>query len=154
MKKLILTALMSLGFLCAAFAQEVTFTIVKTNGTSADYVLSSDAKIYYSDTKLFLDSNGQTVSYNLSELRKAYFSINDNGQEIDNQQYAVYPNPAHDVLKIQNISDNQSITIYSVDGKAIKQIEVSDEAEINVGDLQPGLYIIGVGNEFSKFIKM
>ena len=154
MKKLFLTALMALGFLCTAFAQEVTFTIVKTDGTSAGYVMSSDSKIYYSDTQIFIKSNGETVSYNLSELRKAYFSVNDDVNEVENQQFAIYPNPATDVLKILNTSGNQSVTIYSIDGKVVKRIEVSDEAEINVSDLKAGLYIIGVGNEFSKFIKM
>ena len=145
---------MSLGFLFTICAQEVTFTIMKNNGTTADYVMSSDAKIYYSDTQLFLDNNGETYTYILSELRKAYFTIIDNVAEVDNQQFTVYPNPTNDVLKIGNISDNQPVTIYSVDGKIIKKIEVSDEAEINVSDLQPGLYIIGVGNEYSKFIKL
>ena len=154
MKKLILTALMSIGFLCSVFAQEVTFTIMKTDGTTADYVMSSNAKIYYSDTQLFIDNNGVTESYNLSELRKAYFTIVDNIEETDNQQLAIYPNPVNDIVKISNVSDNQLVTIYSVDGKIIKKISISDEAEINVSELQPGLYIIGVGNEFSKFIKM
>ena len=145
---------MAFGFLCAAFAQEVTFTIVKTDGTSADYTLSTDSKIYYSDTQLFLKTNGETVSYDLSGLRKAFFSITDNDDEIENQHLAIYPNPATDVLRILNISENQSVTIYSIDGKVVKRIDVSDEAGINVSDLNAGLYIIGVGNEFSKFIKM
>lgn len=145
---------MSLVFLCPAFAQEVTFTIVKTDGTSADYTMSSDSKIFYSDTQIFIKSNGETVSYNLSELRKAYFSVNDDVNEVDNQQFAIYPNPATDVLRINNLSDNQHVTIYSIDGKMVKKFTMSAEAEINISDLQPGLYIIGVGNEFSKFIKM
>ena len=154
MKKLFLTALMAFGFLCTAFAQEVTFTIVKTDGTTADYLMSSDSKIYYSDTQIFIKSNGETVSYDLSGLRKAYFSVTDNDDEIENQHLAIYPNPVSDVLKIINTSENQSVTIYSIDGKVVKRIEVSEEAEINVSDLNAGLYIIGVGNEFSKFIKM
>lgn len=154
MKQLFLTALMALGFLCTASAQEVTFTIVKTNGTTADYTMSSDSKIFYSDTQIFIKSNGETVSYDLSGLRKAYFSITDNDDEIENQHLAIYPNPATDVLKILNTSENKSVTIYSIDGKVVKRIEVSEEAEINVSDLNSGLYIIGVGNEFSKFIKM
>lgn len=145
---------MALGFLSTAFAQEVTFTIVKTDGTSADHVMSSDSKIYYSDTQIFIKSNGETVSYNLSELRKAYFSVNDDVNEVDNQQFAIYPNPATDVLRINNLSDNQHVTIYSIDGKMVKKFTMSAESEINISDLQPGLYIIGVGNEFSKFIKM
>ena len=154
MKKLFLTALMALGFLSTAFAQEVTFTVVKTNGTTAGYVMSSDSKIYYSDTQIFIKSNGETVSYDLSGLRKAYFSTSDNDDEIENQHLTIYPNPATDVLKILNTSEYQSVTIYSIDGKVVKRIEVSNEADINVSDLNTGLYIIGVGNEFSKFIKM
>lgn len=145
---------MALGFLSTAFAQEVTFTVVKTNGTTAGYVMSSDSKIYYSDTQIFIKSNGETVSYNLSELRKAFFSVNDDVNEVENQQFAIFPNPATDVLKINNLSDNQHVTIYSIDGKMVKKFTMSAEAEINISDLQPGLYIIGVGNEFSKFIKM
>ena len=145
---------MALGFLSAAIAQEVTFTIVKTNGTTADYVMSSDSKIYYSDTQIFIKSNAETVSYDLSGLRKAYFSTSDNDDEIENQHLTIYPNPATDVLKILNTSEYQSVTIYSIDGKVVKRIEVSNEADINVSDLNAGLYIIGVGNEFSKFIKM
>lgn len=145
---------MALGFLCTAFAQEITFTIVKTNGTTAGYVMRSDSKIYYSDTQIFIKSNGETVSYNLSELRKAFFSVNDDVNEVENQQFAIFPNPATDVLKINNLSDNQHVTIYSIDGKMVKKFTMSAEAEINISDLQPGLYIIGVGNEFSKFIKM
>ena len=154
MRKFLLTALMSLVFLCPALAQEVTFTIVKTDGTTADYMMSSDSKIFYSDTQIFIKSNGETVSYDLSGLRKAYFSVTDNDDEIENQHLAIYPNPVSDVLKIINTSENQSVTIYSIDGKVVKRIEVSEEAEINVSDLNAGLYIIGVGNEFSKFIKM
>ena len=145
---------MALGFLSTAFAQEITFTIVKTNGTTAGYVMSSDSKIYYSDTQIFIKSNGETVSYDLSGLRKAYFSTSDNDDEIENQHLTIYPNPATDVLKILNTSEYQSVTIYSIDGKVVKRIEVSNEADINVSDLNAGLFIIGVGNEFSKFIKM
>ena len=154
MKKLLLTALMSFGFLCSVFAQEVTFTIVKTDGTTASYVMSTSSKIYYSDTQLFLDNNGETVSFNLSSLRKAYFSEIQSVNETDNQQFAIYPNPAKDVLRINNISDNQEVIIYSINGAVVKRDIVSEDAAINVSDLRAGLYIIGVGNEFSKFIKM
>ena len=154
MKKLFLTVLMSLGFLSAVLAQEVTFTIMKNDGTTVNHVMSSDAKIYYSDTQLFLNNNGTTVTYDLSGLRKAYFTVFDKVEDIDNQHLTIYPNPVKDILIISNIPDNQLVTIYSIDGKVIKRINVSNNAEINISDLQAGIYIIGVGNEFSKFIKM
>lgn len=154
MKKLFITIFMALGLTCSVFAQAITFNIVKTDGTTADYVISGNSKIYYSDTQLFIQNDGETVSYDLSDLRKAFFATIDNDDEIDHQQLAIYPNPATDVLKINNTSDYQTVTIYSIDGKVVKRVEVSDEDEINVSNLNAGLYIIGVGNEFAKFIKL
>ena len=154
MKKLFITVLMAVGFFYSMSAQNVMFTIVKTDGTTADYLMSSDAKIYYSDTQLFLDSNGETVSFQLSELRKAKFTLLDNVDNVDNQQLALYPNPAKDVLRINNITDNQEVTIYSMNGATIKRVVVSDNAEINISELRPGMYVVSTGRMFSKFIKM
>ena len=139
-----------MAFAGSVFAQSVTFNIVKTDGTTVQYVMSSDAKIYYSDTQLFLDS----ISFNLSELRKAYFTTFDNTNDIDNQQLAIYPNPAKDVLRIENIADNQEVTIYSINGAVLKRVVVSGDSEISINELRPGMYIVSAGNMFSKFIKM
>ena len=154
MKKFILTALILLGFLCTICAQEVTFNIVKNDGTTAAHIMSSDAKIYYSDTQLFFDDNGTTVTYNLSDLRKAYFSAPQSTEEIENQQLALYPNPAKDVLNIKNLADNQEVTIYSINGSVIMKTIASGDAEINISELRPGMYVICAGNLVSKFIKM
>ena len=154
MRKLLITIVIMVGMMYPALAQNVAFNIVKTDGTTASYVMSTSSKIYYSDTQLFLDNNGETVSFNLSSLRKAYFSEVQDVTETDSQHLTIYPNPANDILRIKNISDNQEVTIYSINGAMVKRAIVSDDAAINVSDLRAGLYIIGVGNEFSKFIKM
>ena len=154
MRKLLITALMVLGLASFSFAQDVTFYIVKTDGTTTSHAMSTSSKIYYSDTQLFFDDNGTTVSYNLSELRKAYFSAPQSTEEIENQQLALYPNPAKDVLNIKNLADNQEVTIYSINGAVIMKTIVSGNAEINVSDLHPGMYVVSAGNLVSKFIKM
>ncbi len=154
MRKFLITIVIMVGMMYPALAQNVAFNIVKTDGTTASYVMSTSSKIYYSDTQLFLDNNGETVSFNLSSLRKAYFSEVQDVTETDSQHLTIYPNPTNDILRINNISDNQEVTIYSINGAVVKRAIVSANAAINVGDLRAGLYIIGVGNEFSKFIKM
>ena len=154
MRKFLITALMVLGLAFFSFAQDVTFYIVKTDGTTTSHAMSTSSKIYYSDTQLFFDDNGTTVSYNLSELRKAYFSAPQSTEEIENQQLALYPNPAKDVLNIKNLADNQEVTIYSINGAVIMKTIVSGDAEINVSDLHPGMYVVSAGNLVSKFIKM
>lgn len=146
---------MFLGLLSSAIAQdEMIFTIMKNDGSTTDFVMNKSARIYYSDTQLqFFDGN-EIVSINFSDIRKAYFTAPQNVEEIDNQQFVVYPNPAKDVLRISGIAENQEVTIYTINGDVMMKLIASEGCEINISDLRTGLYIIGVGNEFSKFIKM
>jgi len=154
MRKFLITALMVLGLTSLSLAQNVEFNIVKTDGTTTSHVMNTNTKIYYSDTQLFFDDNGTTVSYNLSELRKAYFTTQQNTEEVENQQLAIYPNPAKDVLNIKNLADNQEVTIYSINGSVIMKTIASGNAEINISELRPGMYVVSAGNLVSKFIKM
>ena len=154
MRKFLITALMVLGLTSLSLAQNVEFNIVKTDGTTTSHVMNTNTKIYYSDTQLFLDNNGTTVSYNLSELRKAYFTTQQSTEEVENQQLTIHPNPAKDVLNIKNLADNQEVTIYSINGSVIMKTIASGNAEINISELRPGMYVVSAGNLVSKFIKM
>ena len=145
---------MVLGLTSLSLAQNVEFNIVKTDGTTTSHVMNTNTKIYYSDTQLFFDDNGTTVSYNLSELRKAYFTTQQSTEEVENQQLAIYPNPAKDVLNIKNLADNQEVTIYSINGAVVMKTIASGNAEINISELRPGMYVVSAGNLVSKFIKM
>lgn len=154
MRRFLITALMVLGLTSLSLAQNVEFNIVKTDGTTTSHVMNTNTKIYYSDTQLFFDDNGTTVSYNLSELRKAYFTTQQSTEEVENQQLAIYPNPAKDVLNIKNLADNQEVTIYSINGAVVMKTIASGNAEINISELRPGMYVVSAGNLVSKFIKM
>jgi hypothetical protein len=81
-----------------------------------------------------------------------------NQNEVQAQTIGLYPNPASDVLNIDN-KTGQSISeieVYSVNGVLVKQIK-NTQAAIPIGDLQSGLYFvkIQIGNEVRnfKFIK-
>ena len=155
MKKLLITALMFLGFLSSTFAQdEVTFTILKTNGSTTSFTMNRDARIYYSDTQLTFFDGNETVSINFSDIRKAYFTSPQDVEEVENQLLTIYPNPAKDILRISNITDNQEITIYSINGEVMKRLTISEDNYIDISDLHAGMYVISAGNIFSKFIKM
>ena len=145
---------MVLGLASYSFAQDVAFYVVKKDGTTTSHTMNTSSKIYYSDTQLFFDDNGSIVSYNLSELRKAYFSAPQSTEEIENQQLALYPNPSKDVLNLMNLADSQEITIYSINGAVIMKTIASGDAELNISDLHPGMYVVSAGNMVSKFIKM
>ena len=154
MKKILILVLMILGTAPFVIAQDVAFYIMKNDGTTTSHTMSTSSRIYYSDTQLFFNDNGTTVSYNLSDLRKAYFATPQSTEEIEIQQLAIFPNPANDVLNIKNLTDNQEVTIYSINGAVIMKTIVSGDAAINISELRPGMYIVSAGNLVSKFIKM
>ena len=146
---------MFLGLVSSTYAQdEVIFSILKTDGSTTTFLMDRDSRIYYNDSQLLFFNGDETVSINLSEIRKAYFTTPQDVEEVDNQQLTIYPNPAKDILRINNISDNQEVTIYSISGAVMKKVVVSGDNDINISDLHHGMYIISAGNMFSKFIKM
>lgn len=75
------------------------------------------------------------------------------------KQINVYPNPAADILNIElNASTSQtSYTIYGVDGSMVKQGFMSNNNQIHISDVSPGVYAIRVvgedGTYMSRFIK-
>lgn len=70
----------------------------------------------------------------------------------------VYPNPANDYV-VFNAMENSLIGIYDLQGQLCRSV-VSSEAEtrVDISSLQPGIYVISVGNEKSsatyKLVKM
>ena len=67
---------------------------------------------------------------------------------------AVYPNPMNDVLNIQ-LGDSQSdIVIYNSLGQVVRRYEnMSGDMQINVAELNAGLYFVKIGKEITKVIK-
>ena len=67
---------------------------------------------------------------------------------------AVYPNPMNDVLNIQ-LDDNQSdVVIYNSLGQVVRRYDnVSDDMQINVADLNAGMYFIKICDEIIKVVK-
>ncbi len=78
------------------------------------------------------------------------------GVNIDKtSQIKVYPNPSANKIYIEGIADDKSlIEIYSVDGKKIQSSSVRNKQEIDISDLQSGVYILKVEGQSRRIIKM
>ncbi|MBO6058506.1 MAG: T9SS type A sorting domain-containing protein [Bacteroidales bacterium] len=59
------------------------------------------------------------------------------------ESISVYPNPAHDIIRIEtrSIASVQSVDLYNVTGQKVLS---SNEKEINVSGLEPGVYFVRV----------
>jgi hypothetical protein len=70
-------------------------------------------------------------------------------QNVNAEPLTLSPNPASDVLNISNAASIKEIKIISLQGQVLKTIIVtSDKLEVNISDLQPGLYIVRGDNGF------
>ncbi len=72
--------------------------------------------------------------------------------------FAVYPNPVNNILKITNAEHIKSAAIFDLHGKLISEISLSSTNEIDVSNILTGIYILKIkdasGSDFSwKFIK-
>jgi hypothetical protein len=88
-------------------------------------------------------------------LENNALSIN---QGVSKSSITLFPNPTTSILNIENSSNEiiNSVSIYSINGKLIKEID-SFTTAINVSDLQSGIYFIKIEmnkNVFNyKFVK-
>jgi hypothetical protein len=66
-----------------------------------------------------------------------------------------YPNPCSNVLHLKGFKAKQGFTIFTSAGQVCKRGQLSNEADIDVRNLQNGLYILqlesGFQSSFSKF---
>jgi predicted outer membrane repeat protein len=68
-------------------------------------------------------------------------------------EIAVYPNPVQNTLNIKGIADFELLTISDLSGAVVEQHNSMDSfAQINVGNLTPGLYILQISNQNGELI--
>jgi len=129
--------------------------------TTADFLnLGFD---YNRDRKLnnFYNINGiwKNSSYSGSWMIRPYFGKNlTTGTEIIKPKtggnFKIYPNPTKDGINIQldNLDDYQyiKVSIYSLSGALIYQVNYTENQTIDVSGLSPGIYIIHLSDKTRK----
>ena len=64
----------------------------------------------------------------------------------------VYPNPATSHVSVNsNCGEQQTMNIFSIDGRMIFEMPISGEISIDVSNWQSGIYIIRIGSRTEKF---
>ena len=70
--------------------------------------------------------------------------------------WRIYPNPAHDVLNIEGLTEMSKVTIYNVAGGLVLNTQVKDN-EIDISQLSRGMYTVriisGQNNAAHLFLK-
>ncbi len=130
----------------------IWFTAVANDPNAVITGDGSFTDIGHNDTITVTAEDGTVMEYIINvQFATGISSLSRNG-------FAVYPNPASDVVFITAEKEVQSIEIYNMLGKMIlTQAPATNELKIDISGLEKGLYIIKAkaGNEVSsvRFIK-
>ena len=90
-----------------------------------------------------VDANGNVLTWCDSVNSNRVGSVGFN--EISKNAIIAFPNPANDQVTIKNIGANQSVEIYSVDGKLIyTAITTTVDVIVNTATWNTGLYIVRI----------
>lgn len=81
--------------------------------------------------------NGQAEDYMLAYGNLAVSDVN-------SLKSTVYPNPFKDVLKLSDSKNAKAVVITDVSGRVVKNL--APAAELQLGDLKKGLYIVSIKN--------
>jgi cytochrome c peroxidase len=65
-------------------------------------------------------------------------------QTVHSGNIVIYPNPASDYITVQLPSGNFFLSIYSLEGKLLKQSSVKNNEQHNISELENGVYILRV----------
>jgi hypothetical protein len=103
---------------------------------------------YFIDTTnipSFVMSNGCTANYN-------------DIKDVEQQRFAVYPNPATDMVNVRNLpAEAEALIVYSMTGERITMFPTLGRGHlaIPVGNLSAGVYILNaLGNGYSANMRM
>ncbi|KQT15328.1 hypothetical protein ASG31_15485 [Chryseobacterium sp. Leaf404] len=92
------------------------------------------------------------LGYATKSFTNQVLSVND----VKEKTFSIYPNPASDVLNIQNVSDKATFEIHNAVGRLVKSGKI-ENGQVKVADFVKGVYVITVKDknlaETLKFIK-
>ncbi len=119
--------------------------------------------IYANEYSLFVGSGEGVYRYDLKALPEVSDTVDQieypplTNQEIEvatsDQNITIYPNPVSGMLTIQSSSMIQSVSIYDLGGKAVKQTTVEGgTAIIDLSGLDAGMYLVGLQETGGKLI--
>ena len=66
-------------------------------------------------------------------------------------EYAIYPNPATSEVKIVS-NGEANVKIFDMTGRCVKDVNVADDATIDIKDLNTGVYFVNVNGKVEKLV--
>lgn len=114
-------------------------------GTTCD---ETNASITFEANKTYTFSIEMSGNYDCTTI-----TVTDGGvgvEEVTAEQVRIYPNPATDVL---NVEGNGNIEVSNILGQVVMTDFVEGHTQLNVANLNNGVYFVRVNGQSMKFVK-
>lgn len=157
MKLKLFNLLMILLFSKSICAQTV-LTVVDVDNKSHEAVISTASCMFFRSDSLVIipDVAGDTtIVFSYSDVRKLFFSgsFNDNNV-VEVKQLQLFPNPVDNYFIIMGLETGEhQLSVSSMNGVEIIRRIYRPGRILDVSFLQPGFYLVRVGNGVAKFVK-
>ena len=97
--------------------------------------------------------NPRSVTMNSNLSYAASFKKSTGVDEVDQDPWIVYPNPATQSIRIEGLEEATEVRIYNSMGVLVKVANVAANEEIGIGDMASGIYLLRFGNVSLRFVK-
>jgi hypothetical protein len=152
MRKKITSLFLLLGFsLSSLWAAEIY--VEKLSGEVYDEAFATIGNVYRQNGKnVMVDRSGNV----LWEVRSISFKLPSSVTSQQDQEalkegsVVVYPNPVTETLQLKGVGQEETIRLYDQQGRLLKMAQ-GDRLEM--GDVEPGIYLLQVRREIVKIIK-
>ena len=136
---------------------EVHAILTMNDGSTQDYYLDENCQIKFGseDFLWIVTPNGESnIQIALNDIRKITFDDLTSVNEGVVSAIGIFPNPVHSQFIIKGLSETTTMSIYSIDGRCIRQCQVENGQIIDIADLNSGLYLVNIGSQNLRMIKL
>ena len=137
-------------------AQSTQMTIHLNDGTERTYFMNESDRVYFEDNETLVVELAPIKSdrFNLADIRKITCAETESISETSNASVQLLPNPADDAFLLRNLKEQQTVSIYALDGRIMKSIETAGDQWIDISDLPIGHYLVKTEHQTLKMIKL
>lgn len=143
-----------LGWFCYA---QTGIKVTYYTGSEQYFTIQNSGKLHFSGDNLLVktDASAADISIPIDIIRKINFSETMEVEEVgaNENNIKLYPNPSSDFIRIQSDSKSISVKIFNLNGQMLLSGNYKPGENINVSQLNKGVYLVQANGVTIKFIK-
>ena len=90
--------------------------------------------------------------YGDKDCDEVYIELHSGVEDLDNQSFRIYPNPAKGCINVETTEENANYEIVNIMGQTVLSGSLNGAKQISLDGLSDGMYFIKVGRQMVKFV--